>query len=438
MRNASIAAVFAVLVLGAATQSAEADVSSASFDGTTATLNLDGANDNLTVSVSDGLLAHTGVPGGLAGSLDWDSEKPDVQTVPADGTVDLVINAGAGNDTINVLAGSSALARATVNGEAGDDFLAGAETDDRLSGGDGNDTLFGRQGTDVMSGGAGDDTFIWENGDGSDRQNGDTGDDTAEVDGAPTLGDTFTIEPVPGGVTLRRTNLGPFKLDTATEHLQVNGLGGDDSITAAGGTGAATQLAVDAGDGNDQVNIRDNALDTAIGGDGTDSVVADTEDIVDGFESVDGPPVATQPPPAVTPPPAAAPPPSETAPPALFLAPPNFPLPPLVTISSRTAKFSNGRAAIKVKCPATPAGDCRGSLTLLTTKRIEIARTRYAVRRGATATLTLKVRRASRQLIEHGRLIVLARVRRTVSGAAAQSSRRLTLLRPTHQERHRP
>ena len=83
---------------------------------------------------------------------------------------------------------------------------------------------------------------------------GGAGNDGSEVNGAPTLGDVFTLEPVAGGVKLRRTNLGPFTFDAATERFQVNGLGGNDSLTANDGVGARTLLSVDGGTGADTVN----------------------------------------------------------------------------------------------------------------------------------------------------------------------------------------
>ncbi len=83
---------------------AHAAVSSASFVGGTATLNLDGADDNVTVSVSGGLLIHRQTTGGLNSAKDWDSATPGDQTVPADGTFTVVVNGGAGNDVITVRA----------------------------------------------------------------------------------------------------------------------------------------------------------------------------------------------------------------------------------------------------------------------------------------------------------------------------------------------
>jgi Ca2+-binding RTX toxin-like protein len=189
--------------------------------------------------------------------------------VPADGTFTVVVNGGEGNDALTVLAKTTEISSATLNGEGGDDVLTGADTNDALNGGAGNDRLIGAKGTDLMSGGDGNDTLVWNNGDGSDRMNGEAGNDEVEVNGSPNLGDMFTLAPEPGGVKFQRTNLVPFTLDTASERFQVNGLGGNDSLTAADGVGALTLLTVDGGPGNDTISGSDGP-DVLLGGDGND------------------------------------------------------------------------------------------------------------------------------------------------------------------------
>ena len=159
---AALAATFA-----ATAAPAGAAVSSASIDGATATLNLDGADDNVTVSVSGGLLVHGQTTGGLNSGSDWDSATAGDQTVPADGTFVVVVNGGDGNDSLTVLAKNSEIVTAALNGGGGDDVLTGADTGDSLEGGDGNDRLVGAKGGDDMNGGAGNDTLVWNNGDGT-------------------------------------------------------------------------------------------------------------------------------------------------------------------------------------------------------------------------------------------------------------------------------
>ncbi|WP_283806618.1 calcium-binding protein, partial [Bradyrhizobium guangdongense] len=63
----------------------------------------------------------------------------------------------------------------TLNGDAGDDTLAGGDNNDTLNGGDGADTLAGGNGNDTLAGGAGDDEL--DGGNGNDVLDGGTGDD---------------------------------------------------------------------------------------------------------------------------------------------------------------------------------------------------------------------------------------------------------------------
>jgi Ca2+-binding RTX toxin-like protein len=285
-RNKTLATLAATLAASFAATAvpAEAAVTSASINELTATLNLDDANDNVTVSVSGGLLVHGQTTGGLNSGSDWDSEAQGDQTVPADGTRTVVVNGGGGNDSLTVVATAAQLASSGLNGDAGDDVITGPDSNDTLTGGDGNDRLVAGKGDDVMLGGAGNDTLVWNQGDGSDTADGEAGNDGSEVNGSATLGDAFTIEPVKGGtVELRRTNLGPFTFDAVTERFAVNGLGGNDSVIANDGVGALTLLSVDGGAGVDTVNgsegpdviLGGEANDVLSGGGGDDRVVGD-------------------------------------------------------------------------------------------------------------------------------------------------------------------
>ena len=184
--------------LAATAVPAQAAVSSASIDDATATLNLDGADDNVTVSVSGGLLVHGQTTGGLNSGSDWDSAEEGDQTVPADGTFTVIVNGGDGNDSITVLAKNTELAAAKVIGDGGDDVVTGADTGDSLTGGDGNDRLVGegqrrheRRSRQRHAG--------LEQRRRLGLNEGDAGNDAAEVNGAQTLGDVFTLDPNAGG-----------------------------------------------------------------------------------------------------------------------------------------------------------------------------------------------------------------------------------------------
>src|SRR5206468_1018587 len=251
----TLAALLVTAVAGLATAApAGAFVTSASIGDATATLNLNAADDSVTVSVVDGLLVHGQTTGGLNSGADWETEKAGDQTVPADGTFTIVINGGGGNDELAVHAKATEIKSALLNGEGGDDALTGADSGDALDGGDGDDRLVGAPGLDVMHGGPGNDTFVWNNGDGSDRLSGDDGTDVTEVNGSPNRGDAFLLTAVAGGIRFNRVNLQSFQLDTQTERFRVNGVGGNDVVEADDpGVGALTQLSVDGGAGADLV-----------------------------------------------------------------------------------------------------------------------------------------------------------------------------------------
>ena len=279
----ALGAALGAMVVGTAAP-AEAAAASATVVELTATLTLDGADDNVTVAVAGGLLVHGQTSGGLNSGIDWDSDDDGDQTVPADGTFTVIVNGGAGNDAITVLAKATDLAASGLNGDGGDDVLTGSDSNEILNGGEGDDRLVGGKGNDVMNGGAGNDTLVWNQGDGSDRASGDVGNDVSEVNGAPTLGDVFVLDPVVGGtVRLRRTNLGQFTFDAATERFEVNSLGGEDSVTANNGVGAFTLLSLDGGAGADTINgsegpdliLGGEANDTLTGGGGDDRILGD-------------------------------------------------------------------------------------------------------------------------------------------------------------------
>ena len=61
---------------------------------------------------------------------------------------------------------------------------------------------------------------------------GDAGNDETVINGAPTAGDQFTIKPQGNWVRFDRVNLGLFFVDLTSERLTVNGLGGNDTMTA--------------------------------------------------------------------------------------------------------------------------------------------------------------------------------------------------------------
>ncbi len=71
-----------------------------------------------------------------------------------------VINAGEGNDIVDLTSSNFIMVNAVViNGEAGNDILWGSNGNDTIDGGEGNDSIFGGTGSDTLTGGIGSDTF---------------------------------------------------------------------------------------------------------------------------------------------------------------------------------------------------------------------------------------------------------------------------------------
>jgi Ca2+-binding RTX toxin-like protein len=247
------------------------------IDGTTLTLAGDAAPDRIVVGEAGGLLTLS--VNGAPPSTDLGGG----QTLPADKTIDAIINAGDGEDAITVTTAN--LKSLIADGGAGDDTIIGTDNPDALRGGDGDDRIIGGKGGDDVEGGAGNDVLVWNNGDGSDTMDGDAGGgDEVEVNGATTQGDEFQVAPKPGDPTrtrFDRLNLVPFNLDISAERITVNGGGGDDVMTTLNGAPIAVALnggtgadQLSGGDGSDLITGGDGG-DTLSGGGGNDRIVGD-------------------------------------------------------------------------------------------------------------------------------------------------------------------
>src|SRR5215472_5313324 len=160
-------------------------------------------------------------------------------------TENLVLNMNGGDDSFSATGNLATLINLTVDGGAGNDTILGGNGADTLIGGDGNDFIDGNQGNDTASLGAGDDVFQWDPGDGSDVVEGGDGTDTLLFNGA-NVAETFDISANGSRVRLTR-DIGNVTMDVnGVEHIQLNALGGADSITVndLSGTGV-TQVAID-------------------------------------------------------------------------------------------------------------------------------------------------------------------------------------------------
>jgi Ca2+-binding RTX toxin-like protein len=175
-----------------------------------------------------------------------------------------IIDAGAGNDVVDLTSRLYDYGDVTILGgsgndylwsSAGNDMLYGGEGNDDLFGGAGNDTLYGDDGNDVIKGAQGNDTI--DGGAGNDKLFGDDGDDVIYGgDGNDTVtGGT--------GADIIRGDAGNDKL---------NGNDGDDILH--GGLGNDKLY----GDAGDDILVVGLGKDKIYGGDGSDQIVYDVMD----------------------------------------------------------------------------------------------------------------------------------------------------------------
>ncbi len=251
----------------------------AGFAGGVLTVRGDSADNAITVSrnAAGGILVNGGAIA-IAGGT------PTV----ADTTTIAVFGQG-GNDVLTLDEANGALPRAELSGGAGNDVLTGGSAGDQLFGQGGNDTLLGKGGTDqlfgaggndTMTGGdaddqafgqGGDDRMIWNPGDDTDLNEGASGTDTVEVNGASGA-EQFTTTANGTRVRFDRINPAPFSIDIGTsENLVLNANGGDDSFSATGNLVALITITVDGGAGVDSL-LGSNGVDVLLGGDGNDFV----------------------------------------------------------------------------------------------------------------------------------------------------------------------
>lgn len=294
------------------------------------TLSFPNADDNVANAVEQVTIS------GMGGN-----DRLNLSDVNSVGSLVLILDGGAGNDTINANNALLGTVRALFQGGEGDDTITGSADGDTIFGGDGNDSVLGGTGADTIRGEAGDDILDGEMGndfidggvendliigsDGNDSLEGGFGNDTlAGLDGMDTLRGGFGDDSLCGdlgndllhGDTGRDTLIGGGgndTLDGGRENDILLGNSGDDKLrgdhgddiirghsgsdTIDGGDGndlifgATGDNFITAGDGDDTVigNLGDDLIvggdgdDLLLGGGGTDTILAG-----DGDDSVNG------------------------------------------------------------------------------------------------------------------------------------------------------
>lgn len=246
--------------------------------------------------------------------------------------IKLTLDGGAGNDTINGGDGADILIGGDgndfIDGNRGADtaFLGAGDDTFRWDPGDGSDIVEGQDGTDTLlfNGANIGESFDASANGGRARFTRDVGNIVMDIDGvetidvnalggadkvtvndltgtdvkmvaidlAGTLGgttgdagaDTVTVNGTSGGDTIDILGAGTSlsvaglpavvnitNIEGANDQLIVNGLGGDDTISAATLAAGVTILTIDGGAGNDTIN-GSNGVDILIGGDGNDVI----------------------------------------------------------------------------------------------------------------------------------------------------------------------
>jgi Ca2+-binding RTX toxin-like protein len=212
----------------------------------TVTVTGTGNNDVISITGAGTAVSVTGLPA-------------TVNINGAEGANDrLIVDAGAGNDTINAAAFPAGIIGLTIDGGTGNDTITGSQGADTILAGDGDDSVIGGRGDDIAFLGIGNDTFTWNPGDGSDIVDGQAGVDTLLFNGS-NAGENFDISANGGRVKLFR-DVANITMDlNGVEHIQLATLGGADTITVNDLTGTnvnqvSVNLAASGGGGDTQAD----------------------------------------------------------------------------------------------------------------------------------------------------------------------------------------
>jgi hypothetical protein len=208
------------------------------------------------------------------GSADFNFERSKIAKIS--------VNARSGSDLVRIDESTGVFTDTiptTIEGGDGNDTIAGGKGIETLLGGRGNDSIDGNGGNDLALLGAGDDTFVWDPGDGSDVVEGQAGADTMRFNGANV---SEQVDLSANGSRLKFfRNPGTITMDTAgVERVDFNALGGADVVTVndltgtdvtsvnvdlagtpggASGDGQPDRIVVNASNGNDAIDVSEDA-----------------------------------------------------------------------------------------------------------------------------------------------------------------------------------
>jgi predicted lipoprotein with Yx(FWY)xxD motif len=203
----------------------------------------DAAADRVIVNgtAHDDAIEIAGDPSGVSVS----GLRPQIAIQHQETTDTLTVHGLDGADSIDASGlGANAVAL-QLDGDAGNDTIAGGQGVETSDGGAGNDVIDGNKGADTALLGSGDDVFVWDPGDGSDIVEGQAGSDTMRFNGASGA-EQFTLSANGSRFRLVR-DVGNVTMDTAgVETVDVNALGGADLVAVGDLTGTdVTKVNVD-------------------------------------------------------------------------------------------------------------------------------------------------------------------------------------------------
>lgn len=195
-------------------------------------VNATNGNDKISVAAAGGIVFVNGL-------------SAQVTIAHAEAGDSLTVNGLGGDDNINLSKLPAGTLQLIVDAGAGNDTITGSFGADIVFGGDGNDSVFGDNGNDVAFLGAGDDLIVWNHGDGNDIIEGQAGIDTLRFTG---FGGAENISiSANGGRVLFLRDVDSVALDMDDmERLEVRPLGGADIINVGDLTGTdVTEVAID-------------------------------------------------------------------------------------------------------------------------------------------------------------------------------------------------
>jgi len=195
-------------------------------------------------------------------------------TFPLASVLQVVIDAGGGNDVISLQRGDGSRAlpvASTILGGNGNDIITGGASSDEISGGAGNDVIFGMNDGDRLTGNAGNDRL--DGGDGNDLLDGSDGADVMRGGGGFADGVDYSGRANPVLVDISndsRANEGEAgEGDQVYSDIEnIFGGNGNDILI-----GNAASNVISGGDGNDAIT-GNGGHDKLIAGRGSDSVSA--------------------------------------------------------------------------------------------------------------------------------------------------------------------